>query len=78
MKLLCLSSDRREIAELLETLLRIGIRCSVREYSNSQAGVWVQQETDLPRAMKVMVDRGASRSLPPWACLLCPPLDEVA
>ncbi len=76
MKLLCLSSDLRDVAELVEALLRIGIRCAVHEYSNSQVGVWVQQDTDLSRGLQVTTDRQNPRPLPPWASLLGAP-DEV-
>ncbi len=74
MKLLCLSSDLRELAELLERLLGVGIRCAVHEYSNSQVGVWVQSDNDLPRALQIVVDRDMPRPLPPWASLLGTPL----
>ncbi len=75
MKLLCLSSDIRAASRSIPRLLSLGIRCVVREYSNAHVGVWVQQDTDLPRALRIM-GVGASW-LPPWACLLDESLGAV-
>ncbi len=64
MKLLLLSSDVREVAELVDQLLPVGIRCAVRRNGNSQVGLWILQDTDFPRALKIVTARGATRPLP--------------
>ncbi len=71
MKLLCASSDLGELKGLVKRLVGIGIPCAVcKDSSNSQLGVWIQQDSDLPLALKVFVERDKPRPLPPWASLL--------
>jgi hypothetical protein len=71
MKLLCSSSDLRELKELVKRLVRIGIPCAVcKDSINSQLSVWIQQDNDFPLALKIFVSRDKPRALPPWASLL--------
>ncbi len=82
MKQLCSSSDRRELTELLKRLLRIGIPCALcKDSSNAQLSVWVQQDNDLPLALKILAERGTSRPVPPWAYVVelpGPPAEKFA
>jgi len=74
MKLLCSSSDLRELERLVKRLVHVGIPCAVcKDSVNSQLSVWVQQDNDFPLALKIFVDRDAPRPLPPWAELLDSP-----
>ena len=70
-KLLFVSSDSDEIIRTVRYLLRAGVRCAVRkERWNSCYGVWVQNEEDFPRALRIYLDCAKPRKLPPWAEVL--------
>jgi hypothetical protein len=70
-KLLFVSSDPEEIIRTVRYLLRAGVRCAVRrERWNSCYGVWVQNEEDFPRALRIYMDCAKPHPLPPWAEVL--------
>ncbi len=75
MRLLCSSSDLRELTDLVKRLLRHRIPCGVcRDTVNCQLSVWVQQDSNFPQALKIFADRDRPRALPPWALLLGSPV----
>ncbi len=79
MKLLFSSSDSREVERTLKRLLWARIPCAVgRDPVNSYLAVWIQQESDFPRALNIFVNRNTPRPLPHWAQFLepAPPVDK--
>lgn len=71
MKQLCSSSDLRELTELVKRLVALGIPCAVcKDGGSSRVSVWIQQDNDLPVALKIYVEWKAPRPVPPWAYLI--------
>jgi hypothetical protein len=74
MKQLCSSSDLRELTELVQRLVVLGIPCAVcKDGGSSQVSVWIQQDHDFPLALKIYVERKAPQPVPPWAYLIDAP-----
>ena len=70
-KLLFVSSNPEEIINTIKYLLRAGVRCAVRrERWNSCYGVWVQNEADFPRALRIYLDCCKPLPLPPLSGVL--------
>lgn len=79
MKLLCSSSDLRELEGLIKRLVCVGIRCAVsKDSSSSYLSVWVQQDSDFPLALRIFTSRSTPRPVPHWASVLDVPLPAVA
>ena len=78
MKLLCSSSDLRELEGLIKRLVCVGIRCAVsKDSGDSHHSVWVQQDSDFPLALRIFTNRSTPRPVPHWASLLDVPLPAV-
>ena len=70
-KLLFVSTDTQEVTQTVKWLLRSGIRCEVRrERWNSCHGVWLQDERDFPKALRIWMLYSKPRPLPAWASVL--------
>jgi len=78
MKLLCSSTDLRELTWLVKRLVRVRIPCAVcKDSGNSHLSVWIQQDVDFPLAFRIFVNRERPRSVPHWAHLLESPAPVV-
>jgi hypothetical protein len=78
MKLLCSSSDLRELEGLVKRLVCVGIRCAVsKDSGSSQLSVWVQQDNDFPLALRIFTNRPKPRPVPHWASALDLPLPAI-
>ena len=78
MKLLCSSSDLRELEGLVKRLVCVGIPCGVgKDSSTSQLSVWIQQDSDFPLALRIFASRTTPRRLPHWACVLDSPAPVI-
>ncbi len=68
MKLLICSSDLDDLEEVVKRLVCACIPCAVcKDPANSHLGVWIQQDIDLPLALRVVMNRERRRPLPHWA-----------
>ena len=78
MRVLCTSSDIRELTGLVKRLVWVGIRCAVcKESIDSRLSVWIQQDSDFPVALKILVERDKPRPLPHWASALDLPVSAT-
>ena len=68
MKLLFSSPDLGELGHLVKRLVWASIPCAVcKDPVTSQLSVWVQQDIDLPLALRFVTHREARPRLPYWA-----------
>ncbi len=67
MKLLFSSFELEEIQRHVKRLVFASIRCSVcRNPGDSSLSVWINDDTDFPRALKIFMNRSTARPIPRW------------
>lgn len=71
MRLLFLSSEPAELRQTLKWLLRASIPCAVwRGDGIARYGVWVQNDEDFPKALRIRMLWAKPRPVAPWVHLL--------